>query len=175
MLPFFLIVYAGIFYMHSHYMGRQQALLRARSCTWSYAAAGCPDKEELRKCLAPSTFTLGEVSQSGPDEEGAGPPPVETAGVGTTQVGSDLGGRLDKLKKVPLLGGVITWLFGEPVSATAIQLVQIHESLISRAERKPLKAHYYMMCNTAPKNWEDTAKRIFCGFVGDLKIFGCPP
>jgi hypothetical protein len=52
MLAFFIICFFGIYWMHAHYAGRQQAMLRARSCAWVYAAGGCEDKAGLTKCLA---------------------------------------------------------------------------------------------------------------------------
>lgn len=192
MLPFFMIVFAGIFYMHSHYMGRQQAMLRARSCTWTYASGGCRDPSTLRECLKDRKGNLGEATTlrgdgseaDAPAEAGSGnqrPPEssnVTIQATGDAKVDSDLGGRLEKMRDIPLLGAAIEWLFGVPVQGTALEpiyLTRVYDNKFDNAVEAVVKGKYFMMCNTVPQSWSTTAKTIFCGFVGNLKLFGCPP
>lgn len=165
MLPLFIITYAGLYYMHGHYIGRQQAQLRARACTWEFAASGCEDNTKLAQCLRDPT-------DEGDQPDGASvpsdnePPPVDTGSVGTQS------GVIDKLKNVPLLGAAITWLFGKPVKISAKQRVHLPERpSVDGTTDLRVRGKYYTMCNTVPADWDDVAVQVFCEFVGSFP--GC--
>jgi len=165
MLPFFIILYAGIYYIHAHYIGRQQAQLRARACTWEFAASGCEDRRRLEACLKDPTD--GEAPTDAPSVPGENEAPA----VATSSVGGG-SGVLDKLSKIPLLGGAITWLFGKPVTVTAGQLAHIPDKpSLDGTTAIRVSGKYYTMCNTVPKDWDDVAVQIFCEFMGDFP--GC--
>lgn len=175
MLPFFLIVYAGLYWMYGHYMGRQQAMLRARSCTWEYAAAGCQDTDGYKTCLtAPSGGGVPDVEQS--DQ------PVVASGAGKTglegevaknEVGtSKVGDIMNKFESVPILGDALHYLFGTPVLGRAKQLVRFKENRFGPAQ-KLVPGAYSTLCNSVPKDWDDVATDIFCGFMNN-NFPNCP-
>jgi len=164
-LPFFIFMFASVYYMHAHYSGRQQAMLIARTCLWKFAAEGCKpeDKEELTACLAP---TGGEADEPDlkPDDEH---PQKTHDGVtgGAARV-------LDVIQKIPVLKNAIAWLFGKPVSATALYVVKLPAYTMQKKERYVAAGSYHTLCNSPPKNWGTLAKEIFCGFLG-AGTLGC--
>lgn len=176
MLPFFLIAYWGLYYMHGRYLGRQQALLRARSCTWTYAAEGCrwDDEEHKNKLLSCLKDKTSASEASAPDQPDDSADSGDTPPVDREQVGAGKGvAILDKLKKVPLIGGAVLWLFGKPVMVTAHKRVHLKETMVAdEAEVVNVAGRYYTMCNTVPRDWGKVAEDVFCEFVGDFP--GCP-
>lgn len=168
MLPFFLIVFGGLYYMHGHYMGRQQALLRARSCTWTYAAGGCQDRKTLDACLTDRAGNTPDAPQQANEETDS--PPVNGDDVGD---GSGPG-FLKKLANAPVIGGAITWLFGKPVSVRAKEPVHLRHNPTAGPSEFVVRGSYFTMCNTVPKPWAGVAHEVFCGFVGD-DFPSCPP
>lgn len=173
MLPLFLIAYSGIYYMYGHYMGRQQALLRARSCGWTYAAGGCADKDTLDACLAnpprspapDGTEREQHATAVLPDD--SAPAETEVGGVGESGVSQ----VIEKLEKIPVLGDAIKWLLGKPVTVHARKLVHLSKSSLATGDIT-IGADYHTMCNSVARRWEQVAKDIFCNFVG--KFPGCP-
>jgi hypothetical protein len=173
MLPFFLIVFAGLYYMHGNYMGRQQALLRARSCTWTYAARGCSEgaQRELLTCLTDRAGNEPDKPQQPDDDQEKQPPDVPP--VTTDDIGSDSGSKiLDKLANAPVIGGAILWLFGKPVAVTAKEPVHMTHNPTDQPSDVVRKGHYFTMCNTIPRDWGQVAHDVFCGFIGNFA--GCP-
>lgn len=160
MLPFFILVYAGVYYMHGHYSGRQQAMLTARTCAWSFAAAGCPKsgEEDFKRCLSPKGDGADLLELPADDS----PPPTHDP----DGVGSKVGHALDTIQKIPVLGDAVGWLFGRPLGASATQLVQLPRPAVSNTERIAVTGRYYTMCNSTPKSWSTLAKDIFCSVLG---------
>ncbi|MEY4513567.1 MAG: hypothetical protein RLZZ450_5689 [Pseudomonadota bacterium] len=175
MLPFFLIVYAGIYWMYGHYMGRQQAMLRARSCTWEYAAAGCQDSERYKTCLtAPTGGGAPDVEQSDQPvvASGAGKSGLEGE-VAKNEVGtSKVGKIMNKFESVPILGDALHYLFGTPVLGRSRQPVRFGQNRFGPSE-KAVPGAYSTLCNSVPKDWDKVAKDIFCGFMNN-KFPNCP-
>jgi hypothetical protein len=176
MLPFFLIVYAGLYWMYGHYMGRQQAMLRARSCTWEYAAAGCQDTDKYKACLrAPVGGGEPDVEQSDQPVVSSGAakpkPKGEATGlegeVAKNEVGtSKVGKVLNKFESVPILGDALHYLFGTPVLGRSRQSVRFSQKRIELTE-VTIGGAYSTLCNSVPKDWDDVAKDIFCGFMNN--------
>lgn len=195
MLPFFIIVFFGLYWMHAHYMGRQQAMLRARSCGWVYAAGACEDKKRLTECLANDGREKSEGSaQAGGGANGTWPnpsadqtnepadPSSPEPGQGQQQgppakAGGDIGGSqttavLSKLEGIPLLGDAIKWIFGKPVTINADEPISTTTpELFSTEVQGTVTGHYSTLCNSKPENWKNVAHDIFCKFVG--KFPGC--
>jgi hypothetical protein len=195
MLPFFIVVFFGIYWMHAHYAGRQQAMLRARSCAWVFAAGACEDKATLDACLKDDggrSAEKGEKAQGSasgswpkPDpeqtsgttkEEGAGEledqqgPPAKVDGeLGTSKTNA----VFSKLEGIPLLGSAIKWLFGKPVTVNAREPISAVTPSFTEPERKEISigGSYHTLCNSKPQSWKDLAHDIFCNFVG--KFPGC--
>lgn len=195
MLPFFIIVFFGIYWMHAHYAGRQQAMLRARSCAWVFAAGACEDKATLEACLKDDGGRSAEKdSKAGgaangswpnPDAEQAGGPTKEE---GATELddqqgppakaGGEIGGSkvnsvLSKLEGIPLLGDAIKWIFGKPVTVNAREPISAVTPSFTQAEMQEILVggSYHTLCNSKPQSWKDLAHDIFCNFVGDFP--GC--
>jgi len=172
MLPFFLIAYSGIYFMYGHYMGRQQALLRARSCAWVYAAGGCEDKGALDSCLSnPPPVLNPDGSEKHPTAvqppDGSDPDTKVRAADGENPVSE----VIEKLEGIPVLGDAIKWLLGKPVTVHARQLVHLSKSSLKPGDIS-VGSEYHTICNSVAKRWEQVAKDIFCNFVG--KFPGCP-
>lgn len=176
MLPFFLIVYSGIYFMYGHYMGRQQALLRARSCAWTYAAGGCDDKETLETCLRnPPRTPNADGTERDEDAPAKQPSDDANAEIKAGAVGGDdpnnpVAKVINTLEGIPVLGDAIKWLLGKPVTVQGRQFVHLSKSSL-KASDIIVGAKYHTLCNSVPKRWEQVAKDIFCNFVG--KFPGC--
>jgi hypothetical protein len=200
MLPFFIVAFFGVYWMHAHYVGRQQAMLRARSCGWVYAAGACEDKEGLRKCLENDGRAQVEPSagtskpKAGGGANGKWPSPGEDQTVEPNdpnqpeqqeaeqhgppaKAGGEIGGSksiavLSKLEGIPLIGGAIKWLFGKPVTIDADEpMTAPTPEMFSEDVEGTLTGHYSTLCNSKPQSWRDLAKDIFCKFV--VKFPGC--
>jgi hypothetical protein len=169
MLPLFILMFASIYLMHGHFVGRQQAMARARSCVWAYAMKGCPDQEpdkrRLRKCLDPPNGVRAKDADVKSDDE-------ENPDRYTDAPADRVGDVLDKVGKIPALGGAVRWLFGKPVEAKAVQEVRLPAYTLPKQDRFFAAAKYYTMCNSVPKDWGQVGKDIFCSFVGK-GTFGC--
>jgi hypothetical protein len=160
MLPFFILIYAGIYYMHGRYAGRQLALTKVRACAWAYAQNGCPDPPPAECELVPAEE--GDITA------------VRNM-VGT--VGQNI---IDGIDAIPVVGDMlldpIAILFGRPLRAYAYQDVRLPRPAFGPTEfrvggaarnsdnsRRP---HYYTLCNTVRQDWGDIAHGVFCDFVG---------
>lgn len=197
MLPFFFIVFFGIYWIHGHYAGRQQAMLRARSCGWVYAAGACEDKKGLEACLkddgrpdgdkekasgsASGRWPNADPSQRTPPSTGNDPnqqqPPADDQDGPPAEAGGELGGSkttavLSKLEGIPLLGDAIKWLFGKPVTVNANEPTTVPEpTYLGEQQDVMVGGSYHTLCNSKPENWKELAHDIFCKFVG--KFPGC--
>jgi hypothetical protein len=161
--------------MYGHYMGRQQAMLRARSCTWEYAAAGCQDSANYKKCLTGARAgDEPDVEQSDEPVAASGAAKSGVEGeVEKNQVGSSKVGKImNKFESVPILGDALHYLFGTPVLGRARQTVHFGQNRFGAAE-KPVPGAYSTLCNSVPKDWDKVAKDIFCGFMNN-NFPGCP-
>ena len=156
MLPFFIIAYAGLYYMHGLYTARQQALTKARACAWEYARNACTSVPA--GCEAVSGDA---VWSSGSTED-----PSNSASSGG-------GSILSNIRSVPvvgtLIGGVIDGIFGRPLRADASHETRFTPKFAPQA--RTVGGEYFTLCNTEPRTWGQVARDIFCGFVGDF--MGC--
>lgn len=190
MLPFFIIVFLGIYWMHGHYAGRQQAMLRARSCAWVFAAGACEDSTKLDECLKNDGGRSAEKEHKAQgDANGSWPKPdaQQTAGAkkeeGASalsdqqgppmQADGEIGGAkvnevMSKLEGIPLLGSAIKWLFGKPVTVNAREPISVpRPTFVDGAIDDILvRGSYHTLCNSKPQSWSDLANKIFCNFVG---------
>lgn len=148
MLPFFIVVYAGIYYMHGLYAGYQLALGQARTCAWDYAKRGC---------------------------EGDPPPGCEAA-VGHEAMAQNeednfrVQDILGQLSSLPLIGDVVEGIFGRPLQTSTRHEIWAPRTFAPR--RRSVASHYFTLCNTVPQSWGDVAMSIFCEFMpGDFP--GC--
>jgi hypothetical protein len=201
MLPVFIVAFFGLYWMHSHYMARQQAMSRARSCGWVYAAGACEDKDGLKKCLendgredASEDSATGLKAKAGGSASGKWPAPAEGQSVEPQdlnqpeqqeleqhgpplQASGGVGGSkttavLSKLEGLPLIGGAIKWLFGKPVTIYSDEPMTAPTPVVMSEEVEgTVTGHYSTLCNAKPQSWRDLAKDIFCQFV--VKFPGC--
>ena len=196
MLPFFFIVFFGIYWIHGHYSGRQQAMLRARSCGWVYAAGACEDKKGLEACLKDDGRPEDSSQKAGGSTSGKWPNPDSSQQTPTqgssdpndpsasadqdgppAQAGGELGGSnatavFRKLEGIPLLGSAIKWLFGKPVTIDAHEPITVPEpTYLGHETQRMIDGSYHTLCNSKPEGWQQLAHDIFCKFVG--KFPGC--
>jgi hypothetical protein len=168
MLPLFLLMFASVYLMHGHFAGRQQAMIRARTCLWDYATRGCPtedsEKAALQVCLVPKGLTPDEIKVANDDMRPADPY-GDTASTRVADV-------LLKIEKIPVLGKMIGWLFGKPVSQAGYAVVQLPAYAMPERDRFVAAGEYHTMCNSVPKSWGEVGRDIFCSFVG-TGTFGC--
>ena len=154
MLPFFILVFAGVYYMHGLYAGRQLAMTKARSCGWAYAKAGCRGNRPA-ECPGP---------EGGNDPGGATVDPKDSASEGMFQFIDDVG-------SIPVIGDILVApfkeLFGEPLATMARhQITQPKPSY--GPDAFTVGGRYFTLCNTVRKDWDDVAKDVFCTFVRSL-------
>ena len=163
MLPFFIMVYAGLHYVHGRYLGRELALTRARACAWAYSKAGC-DGPEPPECEKPDT---GGAALDDPKNNADG---------GALSV-------INKIGEIPFIGDLVKapfdMLFGDPLAIKAYQDVRLPSDPSLGPEVFKVGGaykgtpHYFTLCNTKRKDWGDVAKDIFCKFTLD-QFPGCP-
>jgi hypothetical protein len=154
MLPFFILVFAGVYYMHGLYAGRQLAMSKARACGWAYAKAGCQGARPS-ECPGPE----------GGDPGGAAMEAGEAAGTGTA------GQILGTIDDIPVIGDILVapfeMLFGKPLTTNARHTVNQPKPSYG-PDKFTVGGHYFTLCNTVRKSWDRVATDIFCDFVKTL-------
>lgn len=161
MLPFFFVAFAGTYYLHGLYNGRQIAATKARSCVWAWASKGCAGAK-------PDSCITGDEGEKV---------------VRSTVVSGGALKALEFASSLPLMPdfkGALEDLFGKPVRATDSQQAQVpafispdsynawkHGALVAP------RATIATMCNATPKSWTTVAKETFCQVV-PAGFPGCP-
>jgi hypothetical protein len=167
MLPFFILVFAGLYYMHGLYAGRQLAMTKARACGWAYAKAGCQGTRPS-ECPGPE----------GGDPGGASVQAGQVAGNGNAGTGS-AGQLVETIGAIPVIGNILVapfeMLFGKPLTTNARHTINQPQPSYG-PESFTVGGRYFTLCNTVRQTWTDVAQNIFCDFVRTLPGGGmlCP-
>lgn len=127
MLPVFVLLLASVFYVHRLGMASQTAASSARSCAWTFALKGCPEK-------------LPDVcSGLGPGAESEGESPKELEGTSW----------FDGLDGIPVLGFAVRQVFGHGKRMGASRTAPF---LDGETEVK-VSSTQYVLCNSVAESW----------------------
>ncbi len=151
-LPFFILIFAGVLYVHHLWENRQIALMTARQCAWLFSASGCDEQ--------PSGCE-GLVHAAGAEEQ-------------QNEVTDELdGGVIDQLSGIPFLGPAIRGIFGTALEANIER--QTRRPPVLGGGRVPVAARYYMMCNEKAQTLGELISGSFCGLVSAITDDGAFP
>lgn len=154
-LPVFVIVLLGLFYVRDQAIATQQAEQQARSCAWLWAAqacegpipAGCEGKGLLTRDDAPDM------------------PPPDLQGqldeqLGRIEQGRDVSGGDVVMGIVgPTLGNALEAAFGNATVAKTSR--QVSHSPLFGPGQKTVNGRYRMACNLHPTALEEVAKNAW--------------
>ncbi len=152
MLPVFILLFLGVMHIHSTGIARQEAQSAARACAYYYAVNGCSD--DAAKAAICKDIEVGKIGEIEKDSK-------------------DSASIVDKVGQWPILGPLVTQLFGEGSRALAERQAQ---AFVGDDDSK-VSGRFYMVCNTVSQSWSGKVPEILCG-AGDLiglgKAPGCP-
>lgn len=144
-LPVLVMLLAAVPLIAERYGGRQQALLEARRCAWSYALSGCT--READGC-------------GGFETEAA--PETEDESVVTTARSESAGGA-DVFELIPGLTRALEAVLGETARASVAIELRERDGVRRRA-----RADLAVACNERPRNVLDMARQVFCDHLPAL-------
>jgi len=150
LLPFFLIVFVGFYYMVAVYGNGQRQTAKARSCGWTFARDGCE--------------AVPDGCDSAHQED-----PFDS----DSKFGKVLN-FLDKLNQLPPFDqfNIVDALYGQPMRAR--QSTEIPRPGLLGGGMREVGGQYYAVCNTKPRDWgtmkDEIVDAIFCKFIK-----GIPP
>ncbi len=140
MIPFFILVWALIMYVHSARMAMLGAYTEARTSAWLAANAACP---------------AGEGAPLGGD----GLAEIRRRAAG----GSDPT-FIDELERIPFLGAVLRAIFGTNVYRTASR--NINKPRVLGGGHGTTTGEFMIMCNERRRDMGDVARDTFCAVPG---------
>jgi hypothetical protein len=134
MLPVFLVLLLGTYYVHDVALARQRALSDARGCAYGYAVRGCPsDAAKVPGCKGLTAGLAGEVDGHHSDTE------------------AQAQALKDDVGRFPVLSSAVDALFGKGGRARA---KRSHRDLLG-SEPGATEQSFYMTCNTVPSSFAD--------------------
>jgi hypothetical protein len=137
MLPVFVVLFTGIHHVHGVAMARLEARAAARGCAYQFAMAACRD-------LSPAV----DLCASAEPLRGA---PLDGAS------GEDASNSvLESIEDWPLLGPMVTSVFGESASARAER--EAHAYLGD--DPTVAVGDLHLVCNTEPRAWNGIASHV---------------
>lgn len=155
LLPLFALIWAGALYMLRSYEGKQVAMLKARSCGWQFALAGC------------------ETPPAGCDVHKADD---GDTGVEEAKAHMHDGSVIDAAVRLPVIGSAIRALFGVGARGTVSTNVP-RPPLLGGGEVRQ-EGRFYVLCNTRYQTLGDMAKETFCSMIPQglaEKLSACEP
>jgi hypothetical protein len=131
-LPFFILIFAGVMYMERLLESKQVALVFARRCAWQYSNNGCSEKPTgCEKVVEHAGGSSNENEVSDKMREG---------------------GILDKLSDIPFIGKAISGLFGSALTSRATR--EVIRAPMFGGGTVAVAGHYYLMCNEKDQTLE---------------------
>ncbi len=152
MLPVFIILFLGVMHIHSIGLARQQAQTAARGCAYYFAVNGCTEGAAAAPiCKGVDVAKIGDIPNDAPGKK------EDTAAI-------------DEVKDWPLVGGLVTQLFGEGSRARSDQTAR---SFIGHEDRK-VTGRFFMVCNTVSQSWSTKIEELLCGVARKAGFSGVP-
>lgn len=148
MLPVFIVLFFGVFYLHRAAQSELAVRQEARACAWQFALSGCKRGKGDGLCKNTAPTYEGDVASS--------------------QDKSVFGW----IAEIPVLSEAVQFVFGEGMSAQAKTTTQAFMSS-STGEKS---ASTFLICNTVSESWEDKVRNGMCGianWVLPVKVPGC--
>lgn len=160
MLPLFIVLLAGVYHLHAAGSAALSAHERARGCALQFAVRGCDDVNESELCQGVLAAKASDV-----DRESATRAQGDAAAAELARARS----ILEQVEQIPLLGQLVTTLFGEGALARG-------ERASPRFMEPGTRTHertYYVVCNTVAKGWGDLLNDQVCALAkGQLGLSG---
>jgi hypothetical protein len=149
-LPVFVIVFLGLFYVRDQAIATQQAEQQARSCAWLYSAQDC---EGAIPAGCDGVLTRADApDMAPPDLKGKLDEQVSRLKQGKNVDGGDLVMGIIG----PTVGNALEAAFGNAVEAKTSR--QVSHSALFGPGQKTINGQYRLACNLHPTTLEDVAK-----------------
>lgn len=145
-IPFLILIYFGVVFVHARYDARQRAWSSARGCAWLYSQRGC--KGELPTECGAAVSGPAELPENADLDEAARGDQVQAEDEDSQKV-------VDKQNM--LLGEPRGSLFGEYVTVTAS--VEFQSPALFGGTRSA-SAPYYVACNLEEQTLGDIAHQF---------------
>lgn len=141
MLPFFIIVWGCINFVHDYYSARITLSARAKTCAWQYANDGCVG------ALPPGCLRSG----------GSGD-------VTTSDLPDGAGSIVDDFAALPIVHGAVTRVLGQSANISADSTVA--RPPVLGGGTTALYSRHSVMCNELPRDPIEVARPAFCALTG---------
>ncbi len=156
LLPFLTIVFAGAVYIGRRELGKQDALLTARSCAWRYAHAactalppGCPEALFQRNASAePEPLIVEQVMEA-------------RAATGSAGQGAFAAAVRDKVDRI------LFFVLSDTVTTRAVRTLAVPAPL--RDAPGEVRASYYLPCNLAPTSPGRMTRELWDALLGAFR------
>jgi hypothetical protein len=138
MLPFFIIVWGLIIYVHDYYSRRITLGQQSKSCSWQYSNDGCqrmPAGCERFSVRAAGDFSADELPDGG-------------------------GSALQQFANLPIVRGILTLVLGK--NAVVDASAEVAKPGVLGGGRAPMRSRHSVMCNEIPRTPGDIARDAFC-------------
>jgi hypothetical protein len=136
MLPVFLVLFFGVYHVHGVANARLEARAAARGCAYQFAMAACRDLTPAIDLCEGAEPVRGAPLDGGESEEP--------------------GSVLESIEDWPLLGPMVTSVFGESASARAEREARAYLGNDPTVEAGDL----HLVCNTEPRGWGGIASHV---------------
>lgn len=141
MLPFFVLLWASISYLHEAASAALTVRERVRGCAWEVAVNGCTDEAASGPLCRE---VIIEKRERGEDRR-------------------NLPEVFEQVTDIPVIGKYVESLFGEDVEVRSEQSTRG----LSNMGGQLMIGRYAMVCNTVPKRGEELLEEQVCGVVKD--------
>jgi len=144
-LPFLIIVFGCIYWVHARYMKRIQVGIEARACAWAYVNNACEGDPPAGCKIDPgATMTNDDF---------------------TAELGESGTSAIEELRNaVGILGPVLDAVFGRDITTT-VQAEVPRPQVIGGGSRKVI-AQYALVCNEKRRDLLDVVWDIFHDLTG---------
>lgn len=142
MLPFFIIVWGLIIYVHDYFSRRITLGQQSKACSWQYANDSCnriPPGCERFILRAAGDFSVDELPDGG-------------------------GNALRELASHPPLETILTLVLGK--NAVVDASAEIDKPRVLGGGRASMRSRHSVMCNEVPTTPGEVAKKAFCEMTG---------
>lgn len=162
MLPFFVIVFAALYYLHGAYSEKLDRSVAARGCAWTHASAGCQDD------LPPI------CTAAGADVDDKGGVFDQFGGVAEWGDGNDrVTGFLPEgaASGIAEMSGLTNALLGIGDGISVQTRGEVDRPSLFGGGRARVGSRYSVLCNEAPMSLRGILQGAYCGVNAGL--IGC--
>lgn len=150
-LPVFIIIFAGLVYMHRLYSAKLEGMVDARECAWAYANGGCESVPPRCKIVDHGGGLLALLTDEPQHHERVN----------------------DAMKGVSIAGDYLTGFMGLDSGFSAVGSRDYRVPSLYGGGKKSIASNYALLCNEKERSFSDVMGDFYCDFAGD-DAPGCP-